>query len=60
MGRTARMEKLEECDRLVMEGMPVIPLIDNWDDIMMKPYVKSLPLNAANDFRFKYAWVKTN
>jgi oligopeptide transport system substrate-binding protein len=58
--RATRLKKVAECDRMVMEGMPIIPLIDNSWDYMSKPYVKGLPLNAIYDFRFKYAWVGTN
>lgn len=54
-----RMKKLAEADRMIMEGMPLIPLVDDSRDLMVKPYVKGLPLNAVLEFRFKYAWVET-
>ena len=57
--RAARLRKLADADRMIMEGMPMIPLIFDSADYMVKPYVKGLPMNAISDFRFKYAWVET-
>jgi len=45
---------------MVLEGMPVIPLVYFSWDTLLKPYVKGLPINAVFDLRFKYAWVDTN
>lgn len=55
-----RSRRASVVDRLLMEGMPVIPLIHNSWDVMLKPYVKGLPLNLIQELRFKYAWVETN
>ncbi len=57
--RTERLRKVAECDRIAMEGMPTIPLVYNVWHSMFKPYVKALPLNSMQEFRFKYAWVET-
>jgi oligopeptide transport system substrate-binding protein len=55
----ARLRKLAETDRLIMEGMPLVPLIFESADYMRKPYVRGLPMNVSSMYRFKYAWVET-
>jgi ABC-type oligopeptide transport system substrate-binding subunit len=57
--RTARLKKLVDGDRMITEGMPVIPLIFDSADFMRKPYVRGLPMNVSSMYRFKYAWVET-
>ncbi len=54
-----RLRRVAEADRMIMEGMPLVPLFHNAWDYMIKPYVKGLPMNVGFDLRFKYAWVET-
>ena len=37
----ARMKKLAVADRMIMEGMPFIRLVNQSKDFMLKPYVKT-------------------
>lgn len=60
LDRATRLGKVADADRLVMEGMPVIPVVFDSADYMQKPYVRGLPVNQISEYRFKYAWVETN
>jgi oligopeptide transport system substrate-binding protein len=57
--RTVRLRKLADADRMIMEGMPLVPLVFDSADVMRKPYVRGLPMNVSSIYRFKYAWVDT-
>lgn len=53
-----RMKKVAECDRVLMENMPLIPLTHRATPIMVKPYVGGMKL--VRELRFKYIRVETN
>lgn len=53
-----RMNKVAECDRVLMESMPLIPLTHRATPVMVKPYVGGMKL--VRELRFKYIRVETN
>jgi len=55
-----RMRALTECERRLMEGMPLIPLFHNVWACLQKPFVRGLEGNALDKHPFKYAWIDTN
>jgi oligopeptide transport system substrate-binding protein len=60
VGAPERMAKLAECERLLLEHMPVIPIYHDTWRYLSKPFVKGLACNAFDGRSFKYAWIDTN
>ena len=52
-----RMDKLAECERFLMKAMPILPLYQNVQVSLQKPYVRGLPPGQVDAVSFKYAWI---
>jgi ABC-type oligopeptide transport system substrate-binding subunit len=57
--RALRMTRLAQCERLLLEAMPILPLGQEVQAKMRKPFVKGLGSNLLNREQFKYAWIDT-
>jgi len=55
-----RMSKLAECEALLLEAMPVIPVYFPGFASLRKPFVRGLASNLFDFRSFKYAWIDTN
>jgi oligopeptide transport system substrate-binding protein len=56
----ARMKKLAECERYLLQAMPFIPMLFNTWFHLQKPYAHGLGENLLDKHIFKYAWIDTN
>ena len=54
------MKSLANCERHLLESMPVIPIYHNVWRYLQKPFVHRLEPNALDKHPFKYAWTDTN
>jgi ABC-type oligopeptide transport system substrate-binding subunit len=55
-----RLQKLADCERMLLEAMPVIPLyFDTWRQLR-KPYVRGIERNSMDAIAFHRAWIDTN
>jgi oligopeptide transport system substrate-binding protein len=54
-----RMERLKECEELLLAAMPVIPLHQDTWAYLQKPYVRGITSNLLDVHPFKYAWIDT-
>ena len=55
-----RLRKLAECERMLLEAMPVIPLyFEAWQQLR-KPYVRGIEGNSIDAIAFHRAWIDTN
>jgi oligopeptide transport system substrate-binding protein len=52
-----RMARLAECERRLLQGMPVIPVCHDVWPKLRKPFVKALGSNLLNREQLKYAWI---
>jgi oligopeptide transport system substrate-binding protein len=55
-----RMTRLAECERRLLQGMPVIPLCHDVQPKLTKPFVRGLGSNLLNREQLKYAWIDSN
>ena len=55
-----RMNKLAECERVLLQAMPILPLSHDVQPNLRKPFLKGLGSNLLNREQFKYAWIDTN
>ena len=55
-----RMSKLAECERVLLQAMPILPLSHDVQPNLRKPFLKGLGSNLLNREQFKYAWIDTN
>jgi oligopeptide transport system substrate-binding protein len=55
-----RMVRLAECERRLLQAMPVIPVCHDVCPKLRKPFVKALGSNLLNREQLKYAWIDTN
>jgi oligopeptide transport system substrate-binding protein len=55
-----RMERLAECERLLLQAMPILPLCHDVLPLLGKPFVRGLGSNLLNRYPLKYAWIDTN
>ena len=53
----ARMERLVECEKSLLVGMPLIPIHFGACSSLVKPYVCGWAYNAFNEHHFKYVWI---
>ncbi len=53
----ARMQRLAECERFVLAGMPLIPIDFEVYYSLVRPYVRGWEWNALNEHNFKYVWI---
>jgi ABC-type oligopeptide transport system substrate-binding subunit len=54
-----RLRKLAHCERILLEGMPVIPLyFEAWQQLR-KPYVRGIEGNSIDAIPFHRAWIDT-
>ena len=52
-----RLKQLADCERMLLEAMPVIPLyFDAWQQLR-KPYVRGIEGNAIDAIAFHRAWI---
>jgi oligopeptide transport system substrate-binding protein len=58
--RALRMRRLAECEQLLLQAMPILPLCQVVQAKLQKPFVKGLGSNLLNREQFKYAWIDTN
>jgi oligopeptide transport system substrate-binding protein len=58
--RALRMQRLAECERLLLTAMPLIPVHFAVYSSLVKPYVHGWAWNALNEHHFKYVWIDTN
>ncbi len=55
-----RMEKLAECETMLLSAMPFVPVyFDTWV-YLERPEVRGLSLNPLGVPAFKYGWIDTN
>jgi ABC-type oligopeptide transport system substrate-binding subunit len=59
-GTARRLEELSQCEKRLLQAMPVIPLYRDLWCYLEKPYVRGLASNLIDARRFKYAWIDTN
>jgi len=55
-----RMAKQAECERHMLQSMPILPLFHNTWSCLQKPFVRGLPFNLLDLRLFKYASIDTN
>jgi oligopeptide transport system substrate-binding protein len=55
-----RMSELAECERVLLQAMPILPLSHDVQPNLRKPFLKGLGSNLLNREQFKYAWIDTN
>ena len=55
--RVVRMQRLAECERFLLTGMPLIPIHFHVYSSLIKPYVRGWASNALNEHNFKYVWI---
>jgi ABC-type oligopeptide transport system substrate-binding subunit len=53
----ARMQRLAECERLLLAAMPIIPTQFQVYSSLVKPYVRGWAFNPLNEHHFKYVWI---
>jgi hypothetical protein len=53
------MARLAECERQLLQAMPIIPLCHDVNPKLTKPFVKGLGNNLLNREQLKYAWIDT-
>jgi ABC-type oligopeptide transport system substrate-binding subunit len=58
--RTMRLKALEACERLLLTGMPFVPIYFHVYSSLVKPYVRGWARNALNEHLFKYVWIDRN
>jgi ABC-type oligopeptide transport system substrate-binding subunit len=58
--RSLRMAMLAECERMLLQAMPIMPLCQVVQAKLRKPFVKGLGSNLLNREQFKYAWIDTH
>ena len=55
-----RLRKLADCERILLEGMAIIPLyFEAWQQLR-KPYVRGIEGNSIDAIAFHRAWIDTN
>jgi ABC-type oligopeptide transport system substrate-binding subunit len=55
-----RLRKFSNCERILLEAMPVIPLyFDAWQQLR-KPFVRGIEGNSIDAIAFHRAWIDTN
>ena len=54
-----RIASLEQCERRLLQGMPIIPVCHDVYPKLTKPFVKGLGSNLLNREQLKYAWIDT-
>jgi oligopeptide transport system substrate-binding protein len=58
--RSARMQKLADCETYLLRSMPLIPLyFDVWT-YLQKPFVRGLETDPLAGMTFQNAWIDTN
>jgi oligopeptide transport system substrate-binding protein len=55
-----RMGRLAECERRLLQAMPIIPQLHDVYPRLAKPFVRGLGSNLLNREQLKYAWIDTN
>ena len=55
-----RMTRLANCERLLLRGMPIVPLYFDALTYLQKPFVRGLTCNPFDIRAFKYARIDTN
>lgn len=55
-----RMTKLAECERRLLEAMPILPMSYDVQPKLQKPFVRGLGSNLLNREQLKYVWIDTN
>jgi oligopeptide transport system substrate-binding protein len=55
-----RTALLLECERRLLEAMPIIPLFFNSWAYLQKPFVRGMEQNPLDIHPFKYAWIDPN
>ena len=55
----ARMARLSQCERHLMQEMPILPLAYWVEAQLRKPYVRGLGNNLLGRQQFKYVWIDT-
>ena len=59
-GPAARFRKLANCERMLLQAMPVIPLyFEAWRQLR-KPYVRGIEGNSIDAIAFHRAWIDTD
>jgi oligopeptide transport system substrate-binding protein len=57
---TERFRKLADCERRLLQAMPLVPMyFDSWVSLR-KPFVRGLSGNLFDMRSFKYAWIDAN
>jgi oligopeptide transport system substrate-binding protein len=56
---TVRMERLAECERRLLRGMPFLPVYHDVWAYPQKPYVRGISPNVMDVHPLKYAWIDT-
>ena len=55
-----RMKKLAQCESLLLEAMPVIPLTFSRNLYLAKPYLRAFVTDPLGNISFRYAWIDHN
>jgi ABC-type oligopeptide transport system substrate-binding subunit len=52
-----RMKRLAQCESLLLEAMPVIPLTFSRNLYLAKPYLRAFVTDQFVNISFRYAWI---
>ena len=55
----SRLSRLAQCERRLLEAMPILPLAHWVDAVLKKPFVRGIGDNLLDRQQFKYAWIDT-
>lgn len=55
-----RMRKLSQCERILLGGMPFLPLYNWVTPYLCKPFVRGFGSNPLDSRQWKYTWIDTN
>lgn len=53
----ARLKRLADCEAMLMQDMPIIPLMREQSNYLLKPYVCGWTQNPGGDKYFMYVWI---
>ena len=54
------MARLAQCERRLLEAMPILPYSYDVASWLRKPFVKGFGNNLLGRQQFKYVWIDTN
>ncbi len=55
-----RLARLAQCERRLLEGMPILPMSYWVNAELVKPFVRGFGANLLDRQQLKYVWIDTN